>query len=126
MTTTQESAPQSHCLRCGRTLTAAKSIENRMGRTCRAKVRKATEVADFSAFKDATSARNKAEQLIDDGAIVPTRIPGQYVATSSDGTTVYLVDTVERSCTCKGHQNHGRCYHLSAGDILTATAYRAA
>lgn len=116
------STTPTHCLRCGRALRAAKSIADGMGRTCKAKVRAAAKVVDLSAFKDAAAAAAKAEQLIEDGAIVPTRITGQYVATSSDGTTVYLVDAVERSCTCKGHQRVGRCYHLVAADILSAAA----
>lgn len=114
-------ATKAHCLRCGRTLTSAASITRQYGPTCAAKVRKAAAVADFTAFKDSAAARTKAEQLITDGAIVPTRVAGQYLATSSDGDAFYLVDTVERSCTCKGHTRTGRCYHLSAADILTAT-----
>jgi hypothetical protein len=116
------STTTTHCLRCGRALKAAKSIEDGMGRTCKAKVRAAAQTVDLSAFKDAKAAAAKAEQLIEDGAIVPTQHAGQYVATSTDGTTVYLVDAIERSCTCKGHQRVGRCYHLVAAEILHSAA----
>lgn len=117
MTTTQTTTK---CSRCGRTLTSPASIARGRGRTCQAKVRAAREAADFTAFRDAKNAERKAAELIDDNAIVPTRIAGQYLATSSDGLNTYLVDTVEASCTCKGAQRTGRCYHLSAAVILTA------
>ncbi len=110
------------CLRCGRVLTSARSIADGRGRTCKAKVRAAAKVADVTAFKDGKAALSKAEQLIEDAAIVPTRHVGQFIATSSDGLTVYLVDTLERSCTCKGHTRCGHCYHLVAADALMTAA----
>lgn len=117
MTTTQTTTK---CSRCGRTLTSPASIARGRGRVCQAKVRAAAQAADFTAFKNAKAAQAKAAELIDDNAIVPTRVAGQYLATSSDGTMAYLVDAVEGSCTCKGAQRLGRCYHLAAAVIITA------
>lgn len=114
------------CLSCGRPLRTTASIARRRGPKCARKVRAVAKVIDLTAFKDAKAARAKAIELIEDGAIVPTRHAGQYLATSGDGTTVYLVDLVEGSCTCKGHQRVGRCYHGSAAAILSAAARKAA
>lgn len=116
MTTTQTIT----CSRCGRTLTSPASIARGRGPRCHAKVRAAAQAADFTTFTNAADAQRKASELIDDNAIIPTRIAGQYLATSSDGLNTYLVDTVEGSCTCKGAQRAGRCYHLSTAVILTA------
>lgn len=55
------------------------------------------------------------------GGLIRTRHEGTYLAVSSDGTNTYLVDAVERSCTCKGNQRTGHCYHLVAADMLTAS-----
>ena len=118
MTTTATSTTK--CLRCGRTLSAAKSVADGMGRGCKARVKAAADVINLTAFRDAKAAHDKAIELIEQGGLTRTRIPGQYLATSSTGTDHYLVDTIERSCTCKGHQRVGRCYHLVAADLLTA------
>ena len=111
-----------NCLRCGRKLTSAQSIARGYGRTCGAKIREAAKVVDLAEFKDAKSAHAKAVELIETGSIVGTRHAGQYLAVSSDGTQTYLVDTIERSCTCRGHQRTGHCYHMVAANILTAAA----
>ncbi len=110
------------CLRCSRTLTSAASITRGYGRTCGARIKAAAKVVNVAEFKDGAAPLAKATQLIEDAAIIPTRIPSQYLATSSDGLTVYLVDTLERSCTCKGHTRCGHCYHLVAADALMMNA----
>lgn len=106
------------CLRCGRTLTSGKSIARGYGRTCGAYIRTAAKVIDLTAYKPFQQA--KAVELIEQGGIVPTGRDAQYLAVSSDGTTVYLVDVVEHSCTCPAAAKGLACYHLAAADILTA------
>lgn len=121
MTKTQEAPATTRCIRCGRCLTSAISQAAGMGRTCKAKVKAAATVINLDHFKDAKAAATKAEQLIADAAIVPTRHAGQFLATSSDGNKTYTVDAIERSCTCPAGLKGRACYHLVAADILTAS-----
>lgn len=125
-------ATTGNCRRCHALLTNPLRVARGYGDRCwtlkrredaeREALATATTAVDLSAFKDATSVLGKAEQLIDDGAIVRTRHEGQYLANGSDGVSTYLVDTVERSCTCKAGQRLGRCNHLVAAHILDHTA----
>lgn len=69
---------------------------------------------------------DKAREAIEQGAVIPTSRSGLYFAVSSDGTTHYLVDQAERSCTCPAGARGVRCYHLASAEILTAAARRAA
>lgn len=119
MTTT--AAPTTHCIRCGRKLTSKRAVADRMGRTCKNKIKAAATVINLDHFKDAKAAATKADQLLTDGGIVPTRHTGQYLATSSDGTKTYTVDTIERTCTCPAGLKGRACYHLVAADILTTS-----
>lgn len=124
-TTTTKTA---NCSRCHALLTDPRRVAKRIGRRCEQLDRReaaerealdtATRSVDLAAFKDAARVLDKAEQLIEDGAIVRTRFEGQYLANGSDGVSTYLVDTAERSCTCKAGQHLGRCNHLVAADIL--------
>lgn len=119
MTSAAVSAP-THCLRCGRPLRAARSIARGRGRWCQAKVRTAAESADLSAFT--AEQADKARELIELGAIVPTSRDGVYSAVSSDGTTVYLVNAAAQTCGCKAGE-HGRlCYHRAAALVLETAA----
>jgi hypothetical protein len=116
-TTTQ---PASRCLRCGRTLRAPGSVAAGFGRTCKARIRAAalTEAAEgFTAVQV-----DKARELIEQQAIIPSSRPGLFAAVSSEGTTVYLVDARERSCTCKAAANGRQCYHVASALILEAAA----
>lgn len=108
------------CIRCGRTLHNTTSIANGMGRTCKAKVRAAADVIDLTAFRDQRAARSKATELIEQAGIVPASRPHLFLAVSSDGANTYLVDTVEGSCTCKGHTYAGHCYHEVAATMIEA------
>ncbi|WP_018655929.1 DUF6011 domain-containing protein [Actinomadura flavalba] len=122
------------CRRCRATLRSARTVAAGIGDRCArnerreaaARLTTATAAVDLSAFKDARTVLGKAEQLIEDAAILPTRHHGQYLATGSDGLATYLVDTVERSCTCKAGARLGRCNHLVAADILDHCAALAA
>jgi hypothetical protein len=67
----------------------------------------------------------KAMELIETQAIVAGSRDGIWLIVSSDGTNTYMVDTDERSCTCKGFLNFGRCYHLVAAEMLVDLARKA-
>lgn len=113
------------CTRCHATLRSAASIKRGMGAHC-AKMHRREQAAQrlTRTFKGAQAAADKALALLADKALIPTRHQGQYLAASSDGTQTYLVDTIERSCTCKGHARVGRCYHLVAADTLELATTR--
>lgn len=126
MTTTE--APRITCRRCHAILSPSNT--KGIGPTCARKEREqaredariaAIETAaahvDFSAFKTAATVRDKAIQLLIDRSLTPTRIPGLYIATSSDGESTYVVDMIENTCTCKAGIRLGRCNHLAASHI---------
>lgn len=138
---TKTAKPQTAtCKRCKATLRSARSVARGRGAHCarmarqeaaaaqaryEAAVTAAVEAVDTTAFADPQKVINKAIQLILDGAIVPTRFPGVYLANGSDGVSTYLVDAIETSCTCKAGARLGRCNHLIAAaalDLLTAPA----
>lgn len=106
---------------CGRTLTDPRSIARGMGPVCARKARRAAEVIDLSAFRDAKSIRTKATELVEQAGIIPASRPGLFLAVSSSGTDTYLIDALEGSCTCRGFAHQGRCYHLVAAAVLAAT-----
>jgi len=118
MTTAEHTAK---CQQCGRTRrfrsAEAAAAAQPSGRVCRAKAR--TLVA---AVRDAMKPEQHAKmaELIEDGGIVPVSRPGVYAATSSDGSTVYVVDVNAATCTCKAGQNGRDCYHLHAAMVLNA------
>lgn len=116
------------CQRCGRPLRSEASIARGRGRHCERMARREAAVAILvRPFKGAQAAADKALALLAEGALVPTRFEGQYLAVASDGVGTYLVDTGDRSCTCKGHARTGRCYHLVAADAAEiSTARRSA
>lgn len=115
-----EQAAFTSCYRCGRRLTAAASVSAGVGRTCRARIAAAAEAADLSAFHPWQVA--KAREAVEERALVPTSRPGLFAAVSGDGSTVYLVDAIERSCTCKAAAHGRQCYHLAAVLILATAA----
>jgi hypothetical protein len=123
---TKTANPQTaKCDECKRPLTSAVSIARGRGRTCERNRRRRNAALVLSRpFKNAEAARTKALDLIAEGALVRTRHEGQYLAVGSDGVSTYLVDTVERSCICRGHQRQGRCYHLLAADTVELAAVR--
>jgi hypothetical protein len=110
-------APVEHatCQDCGRRIWAAASVAAKRGSGCRAKIRRAARAAQADVKPGQLA---KAVELIDDGGIVPVSRPGIYAATSSDGTTIYVTNLNDGTCTCPAGQ-HGRyCYHLAAASIL--------
>jgi hypothetical protein len=116
---TEQTSP-ARCLRCGRALTAAGSVSAGYGRTCKARIAKGAQAADLSTFHPWQV--EKAREAIEQRAIVPSSRPGLYAAVSGDGSTVYLVDAREGSCTCRAAANGRACYHLAAALILHAAA----
>jgi hypothetical protein len=121
---TEQTSP-ARCQSCGRKLTAASSVAAGRGPVCRARVRKAAAtVAGLGEFHGWQV--DKAREAIEMGAVIPSSRPGLYAAVSGDGVTVYLVDVIEGSCTCKAAANGRRCYHLAAALILSAATGRRA
>ncbi|MFD8075822.1 DUF6011 domain-containing protein [Streptomyces sp. NPDC059718] len=102
-----------NCLRCGRTLTSAKSCAAGYGPTCAAKIRHAAaDTADFKPHQVAS-----ARELIADGAIIPLRSV-VFIAVSTDGTETYR--TAPTGCTCPAGLKGSRCYHQLAARLLLA------
>jgi hypothetical protein len=77
-----------------------------------------TPTLDLFASDKRPAIVTKAFELIETQAIVTGSRSGIFLIVSSDGTNTYMVDTDERSCTCKGYLNFGRCYHLVAAEML--------
>jgi hypothetical protein len=125
---TKTAKPQTaNCTRCRGLLTAPASVARGYGARCWTLHRRERAALVLSRpFKNAEAARTKALDLIAEGALVRTRHEGQYLAVASDGIGTYLVDTIERSCTCKASQRHGRCTHLLAADTVELAAVRPA
>lgn len=73
------------------------------------------DVTDFKPFQV-----ERARELIEQAAILPTKRPGIYTAVSSDGSTTYLV--AAQGCTCPAGQKLRACYHRAAVRILTAAS----
>ncbi|MFE9448305.1 DUF6011 domain-containing protein [Streptomyces sp. NPDC006739] len=102
-----------NCLRCGRTLTSAKSQATGYGPTCARHIRHAqVDATDYKPHQ-ITSAR----ELIEDGAIIPLRSI-VFIAVSTDGTETYK--TAPTGCTCPAGLKGSRCYHQLAARMLLA------
>ncbi|MFI1728194.1 DUF6011 domain-containing protein [Streptomyces acidicola] len=102
-----------HCLRCGRTLTSARSRSLGYGPTCARHIRRATvDLRDYKAHQIAS-----ARELIEDGAIIPLRSV-VFIAVSTDGTETYK--SAPTSCTCPAGLKGSRCYHSLAARMLLA------
>ncbi|MFI6251500.1 DUF6011 domain-containing protein [Streptomyces sp. NPDC051016] len=107
-----------NCLRCGRKLTSAKSCATGYGPTCQRKVREAARAEVIATYKPHQIA--KAEELIEQGALIPLR-PGIYLTPSSDGTQTYR--THRAACSCPaGIKGIHPCKHRIAAHILSLAA----
>lgn len=101
------------CKRCRRTLRSAASIARGRGRTCAKRERQAAAVAGLKATTVA-----KAQELIEQRALVPIRGRRVFRIVSSDGQRTYL--SAAQACTCPaGLKAKHLCYHRVAV-ILTA------
>jgi excisionase family DNA binding protein len=76
-----------------------------------------TAAKQLAAFRDTTAAQAKADELIESGSLIQMN-PYTFLAISSTGGSGYIVNTVEGSCTCKGHTYTGHCFHLLAAVAL--------
>jgi len=107
-----------NCLRCGRKLTSAKSCAAGYGPTCKRKVREAAKAEVVAQYKPHQIA--KAEELIEQGALIPLR-RGIYLAPSSDGTRTYKAHRTACSCPA-GIKGLHPCKHRIAAHILSLAA----
>ncbi|NUP39163.1 MAG: hypothetical protein HOY76_19655 [Streptomyces sp.] len=107
-----------NCLRCGRRLSSAKSCATGYGPTCTRKVREAAKAEIVAQYKPHQIA--KAEELIEQGALIPLR--GQiYLAVSSDGSQTYR--THRAACSCPaGIKGLHPCKHRIAAHIISLAA----
>lgn len=117
----QTPAAEARCLRCGRKLTAVKSVADRYGKGCAAKIRRA---ALDEARRDFTEDQQaKAAELIRDGGLVPTNREGVFRAVSSRGDEMYLVHASARNCP-GGLRAKRPCYHTLAARVLSIASRR--
>lgn len=72
----------------------------------------------LASFAEPAVTREKALELVEQGALIPAEREGEYVAVSTDASSVYLVNTGSVSCGCKGYEYVGRCYHLVAALLV--------
>lgn len=113
----ETTATGTRCLRCGRKLRVSLGY----GPRCMAKIRAAAieqARADFTSEQQA-----KADELIRDGALVPSGHKGVFVTVSSRGDETYLTHAC--ACNCPGGLRGRRpCYHVLAARILSIASRR--
>ena len=108
------------CGRCHRTLRAARSIRDGYGRGCKAILRAAALTAAVKGF--AAAQIERARELIELRALVPTSRPGVYRVPASDGTGSYLAHS--QTCTCPSGLRRltaCTCKHSLAVRMILAT-----
>lgn len=113
---TTETSPRTTCKRCGRTLTAPKSVAQHAGPVCQAKIDAAITAATLT--QPVAQIAKAVEALADNAVAHRTRNLFQVVSTN--GSTVYDVDLGTGACTCTAGQYGRRCYHLVAAAALAA------
>jgi hypothetical protein len=94
----QSTCETARCLRCGRKLTAVKSVADRYGKGCAAKIRRAARESALEGLNDAQ--RDKALEIVSDGGAVPSNREGVWHVTSGDGSQAYLT-TGDGHCNCR-------------------------
>lgn len=103
-----------HCLRCRRALRIPTT--DGYGPKCRTHVRKAARAEVVSQYKPHLVA--KAEELIEQGGLIPIRANRVFLAVSSDGTDTYR--SHRAACTCPaGIKGAHVCKHRIAAHLLT-------
>lgn len=106
-----------HCLKCRRAL--RNPSPDGYGPKCRVMVRKARRAAVVAQYKPHLV--EKAEELIEQGALIPLRGLRVFLAVSSDGSTAYK--THRAACTCPaGIKGAHVCKHRIAAHILSLAA----
>lgn len=102
------------CRRCHAQLRSAKSVAAGIGPVC---ARRARQERAVTGIKPNTIA--KAQELIEQGGIIPVRGRRVFRAVSSDGQRTYL--TAPQACTCAaGLKSKHMCLHRTAATILAA------
>jgi hypothetical protein len=116
--TSTNTSHEARCLGCGRKISSPESLAVMRGSGCRAKLRKAAQVADLSAWTPAQV--EKARELIEDGGIVRAgQRPDVFRAVSEDGSEVHV--TTPKGCNCdagRGETAKRPCYHRCAAVIV--------
>lgn len=112
---------ETRCLSCRRRLRSARSVARGRGPRCWAKVL-ASAAAEL-AGEYSGDQLGKARELLELGAVIPTRRRHVFRVVSSSGTHPYV--TAIQACTCPAGLHGRRCYHRAAVTILlTADARR--
>ncbi|MGH3587084.1 MAG: SWIM zinc finger family protein [Pseudonocardia sp.] len=103
-----------NCRRCHALLTNPRRVALGIGAHCERMERReaAVQAAGYKPHQIAS-----AQELIEDGAIVPLR-PGLFVVVSSDGTETY--ETTSKTCGCPAFESGRKCYHRAAVTLLAA------
>lgn len=113
-----DTAGHEHCLAagCARKLTSPVSRSRGYGHGCWRKLRLARSVArDVLSAAYTADQLDKADELIEDAALVPAAIAGYFFAVSSDGTEFYL--TSAEICSCLASK---ACCHRAAATMTLA------
>ncbi|MFE3378756.1 SWIM zinc finger family protein [Streptomyces anulatus] len=106
-----------HCLRCGRALRVPTT--DGYGPKCRVMVRKAARAEVVAQYKPHQVV--KAEELLEQGGLIPLRARRVFLAVSSDGSTAYKAHRA--ACTCPaGIKGVHPCKHRIAAHILSLAA----
>jgi hypothetical protein len=107
-----------NCLRCGRKLTAKRSVAEQVGSRCKAKLRAAAKEATAARYADKPHLVARAEELIEAGGV--TLVRGKACQTAGSEGALYLSHPA--ACNCKaGLRGKNVCHHRIAADIYTAT-----
>ena len=109
--TTQK--PSRTCTRCGRALTAAKSVALGRGPRCEAKVQ-----AEAKACAAKPEQLVKALELLADGGVETLRPGRVWLVVASNGVDTYR--TAPTGCTCPAGVRGRVCYHQLAVGLLAA------
>ncbi|GAA4626969.1 hypothetical protein GCM10023196_037350 [Actinoallomurus vinaceus] len=104
------------CRKCGRPLRNAKSIARGYGPTCKARIVAAAKTTDLSDYTPAQI--DRAIEVIEMDAAIPTGRPNVLRIVSGDGSTSYL--TTDQACNCPAGLRQRRCYHRATATILNA------
>ncbi|UQA95654.1 SWIM zinc finger family protein [Streptomyces halobius] len=113
--TTKTAENVTRCLKCRRVLRNASP--DGYGPKCRKKVRAAARAEVVAQYKPHQVA--KAQELLEQGGLIPLRANRVFLAVSSDGSATYK--THRAACTCPaGIKGLHPCKHRIAAHILLA------
>jgi hypothetical protein len=113
MTATVTPKPSRICTRCGRRLTAAKSVALGRGPRCEARVQAEAKTTPAKPEQLA-----KALELLADGGVETLRAGRVWLVVASNGVDRYR--TAPMACTCPAGVRGRTCYHQLAARLLAA------